>query len=312
MLSLYFDAFAAHLSAVRGASVHTIRAYIADLEQFAAFAKKRGVTEAAAVDTALVRAFLADLTGEQGLARTTVARKAASVRAFFRYLARRGIVARSPVQNIVTPRKRVSLPNYLGEDAVADLLRAPDTSRPDGLRDRAILETLYASGIRAGELVALDCADITPDTQSGEGVLRIRRGKGNKERIALLGRSAMDALNTYLSEGRPLLNGKSARGGSDALFLNRFGGRLSDRGIRRLFDKYCDSVAAAHKITPHTLRHTFATHLLDNGADLRIVQELLGHADLSTTQVYTHVSTSRMQETYKKAHPRSTDERGND
>ncbi len=162
------------------------------------------------------------------------------------------------------------------------------------------METLYASGIRGGELAALSVGDLQREEGQDEAVLRIRQGKGNKERLALLGTSAVAALDAYLESGRPILlaNGNRA---TDALFLNKFGGRLSDRGIRRLFDKYCTAVASAHKITPHTLRHSFATHLLDNGADLRVVQELLGHSDLSTTQTYTHVTTTRLKNAYDAA-----------
>jgi integrase/recombinase XerC len=156
--------------------------------------------------------------------------------------------------------------------------------------------------MRASELVALAVSDVT-FTPEGEGTARIRRGKGGKERYALLGRAAVAALRAYLDSARPVL--ASAGTCPGALFLNRFGRRLSDRGVRRLFDKYCVVVAASHKVTPHSLRHSFATHLLDHGADLRVVQELLGHADLSTTQVYTHVSTARLQDAYEKAHPRA-------
>jgi integrase/recombinase XerC len=154
-----------------------------------------------------------------------------------------------------------------------------------------------------GELVATDVADMAVQDE-GDGTLRVRRGKGGKERIALLGRSAVHALQTYLEHGRPVLLAPAQRPTS-ALFLNRFGGRLTDRSVRRMFEKYCGVVAASHNITPHTLRHTFATHLLDHGADLRVVQELLGHADLASTQIYTHVSPQRLQETYAKAHPLS-------
>lgn len=300
-MEVWIDAFLAHLRGVRGASLHTVRAYAEDLAQFAAFAAGRGIDAAGSVDTPLLRAFVADLTTEKGLARASVARKAAALRSFFRFLARRGAVERSPAQNIVTPRKKPSLPKAIGEDAVSALLCAPAASTPDGLRDRAILETLYASGMRVGELVALNAADLTFDNAT-EGVARIRRGKGGKERIALLGRAAVAALTAYLHNGRPAQYA-AAKKPCDALFLNRFGGRLSDRGVRRLFDKYCAAVSESHKVTPHTLRHSFATHLLDNGADLRIVQELLGHADLATTQIYTHVSTVRLKDVYEKAHP---------
>lgn len=300
------DAFLAHLQTVRGASPHTLRAYAQDIAQFADFAADQyKVREVDKVDTVLVRAFVAHLTTERNLARTTVARKAASVRAFFRFLTRRGVLSRSPVQNIVTPRLHAPLPKFLNEDATQDLLAAPDAQTPGGLRDRAILEVLYASGMRAGELVALDLEDVIFDGETGEGTARIRRGKGDKERIALLNQASVRALSVYFDARPQLLVQTGKTVAPNAVFLNKWGGRLSDRGIRRLFDKYCESVAATHKITPHSLRHTFATHLLDHGADLRVVQELLGHADLSTTQVYTHVTTTRMKTAYEKAHPRA-------
>ena len=221
------------------------------------------MTRADAVDTALIRAFLAWLTDEKGLARSSVARKASSVRAFFRDLARRGTVAKSPAHYVMAPRKGRPLPHYLTEDSMTALLNAPDAARPDGLRDRAILETLYASGVRVGELVALNQADITLSGDR-EGTLHIRRGKGGKERFALLGGAAVSALARYQESGRPFL-ARVAKRPTDALFLNRFGGRLTDRSVRRMFDKYCADVAASQKVTPHTLRHTFATHLLDHG-----------------------------------------------
>lgn len=297
----YIEAFVAHLKTVRGASPHTLKAYGEDLFQFAEWARTQEIGGPESVKTTHIRAYLVYLTTERNLARTSVARKMASVRALFRYLLRRGIVSRSPAQNVATPKRQAPLPKFLTEDAVSALLIAPDAQVPGGLRDRAILETLYASGMRASELVGLDLSDISRNAE-GEGEARIRHGKGDKERIALLGRAAISALDTYLINARPELIGAKP---CSALFLNRWGGRLSDRGIRRLFDKYCAVVAASHKVTPHSLRHSFATHLLDNGADLRVVQELLGHADLSTTQVYTHVTTTRIQKVYDKAHPRA-------
>ena len=305
-MDAHIEAFIAHLAQVRGASPHTVKAYAEDLLQWADFARDRGAEAPGDADVALVRAFVADLALNRRLARTSIARKAASLRAFFRYLVRRGVVTCNPAQALTTPRKQASLPHFLPEEQVTALLAAPDASRPDGLRDRAILETLYASGARAAELVALDLTELVLDASTGEGTIRIQRGKGGKERIALLGRAAVIALRDYLAQGRPHLADKSrSRTVADALFLNKLGGRLSDRGVRRLFDKYCEAVASAHKITPHTLRHSFATHLLDHGADLRVVQELLGHSDLSTTQIYTHVTTTRLQEAYAKAHPRA-------
>jgi integrase/recombinase XerC len=297
----HIDPFIDHLRSVRGASAHTVKAYAEDLLQFAAYGEKKSVVDVAGVDTAFVRGYLAYLTTDRGLSRASVARKMASLRAWFRYLTRRGVLPKSPAANIATPKKQSSLPKFLGEGDTDDLLSAPDSSRADGVRDRAILEVLYASGIRASELVALDIADLTLADDEGEA--RIRRGKGGKERIALLGGPAVSALRKYLTIARPSL---LAAASDNALFLNRSGGRLSDRGVRRLFDKYNSAVASAHKITPHTMRHTFATHLLDHGADLRVVQELLGHSDLATTQVYTHVTTRRIQDAYANAHPLAT------
>ncbi|MBC8142896.1 MAG: tyrosine-type recombinase/integrase [Armatimonadetes bacterium] len=243
------------------------------------------------------------MTETHGFARASVARHAATLRAFFRFLVSRGTVSPSPAASLVTPKRRATLPKYLSETGITALLHAPDTSTPAGLRDRTILELLYASGVRVSELAALDVSDFAEDdTMPGEGTLRIRHGKGNKGRISLLGQAAVTALKSYLLAGRPALATPQT---PPALLLNRFGTRLTDRSIRRVFDKYCGAVAGTFKITPHVLRHTFATHLLDNGADLRVVQELLGHADLQSTQVYTHVSAARIKDTYQKAHPRA-------
>ena len=286
------DGFLAHLRTVRRASPHTLRAYAEDLRQFCAWMDESSKE----LTPDVVRSYVASLTTERKLAKTTVARKAAALRAFFKYLQRQGVIVRSPAQELQTPKRPRTLPRAVSEDTVAALLAFPESAR-----DRAILETLYAGGLRASELVALDISDLTVDPENGEGEARIRRGKGGKERVALLGRPAVAAINAYLETERPTLaaHGKP----TPALFLNRFGNRLSDRAIRRLFDSACGTVAASHKLTPHTLRHSFATHLLDHGADLRVVQELLGHSDLSTTQVYTHVSTKRLKEVYDKSHP---------
>ncbi|GAB4466155.1 MAG: tyrosine recombinase XerC [Armatimonadaceae bacterium] len=295
------EAFLSYLATVRRVRPNTVKAYGEDLHAFAGYAEAQGWAQLDTIRPEHLRAYIRHLSTDEGLAPATVARRMAALRSFFRDLTRRGIVPRSPAAQLVTPKKNGRLPNYLSEEAVTALLAAPDTSKPDGLRDRAILEVLYASGLRVGELAALDRSDITVHTD-GDGAVRVRQGKGGKERMALLGRAAVSALNTYLEQGRPEL-AKGAKRGTEALFLNRFGGRLTDRSIRRMFEKHCTTVAATHNITPHTLRHTFATHLLDHGADLRVVQELLGHADLSSTQIYTHVSTRRMQEAYEKAHP---------
>ena len=301
------DSFLTHLLAVRRVAPLTVKAYAEDVAGFATWAQARGVTQITAINNALLRLYIADLTETRGLARTSVARHAATLRVFFRFAVTRGAASHSPAANLVTPKRAATLPKYLSETAVRALMYAPDTGTPDGLRDRAILELLYASGVRVSELAALNVSDFVEDeTVPGEGILRIRRGKGGKERVALVGQTAVSALKSYLLAGRPLLAAKSTTN-EDALLLNRFGTRLTDRSIRRVFDKHCGAAATTFKITPHVMRHTFATHLLDHGADLRVVQELLGHSDLQSTQVYTHVSSARIKEAYNTAHPRANE-----
>ena len=298
MIETCRDAFLQHMESVKGASVHTVKAYAEDLSQLIEFAETQGITDVHAVDSTLLRSFLAYLQS-LGLARASRARKTATLRSFFSYLARQSLLPRSPAVGLRSVKIERRLPKYLRSDEMEALLAAPAAETALGLRDRALLETLYATGMRAGELVTLCLSDVDYD----EGVIRVI-GKGNKERMTLLGRQAVFALQRYVRKGRPelLLNAEKDDG---ALFVNRYGGRLSDRGVRKLFDRYCDAASTHLKITPHVLRHTFATHLLSNGADLRLIQELLGHASLATTQMYTHVSTERLQEVYAQAHPRA-------
>jgi len=297
LLESQIDAFLQAQTALKGASPHTVKAYAEDLRQFAGFAEARGVTEAAAVDTPLLRAYLQHMQ-QADLARASRARKMASLRSFFSFLAHQSVIPRSPAIGLRSVKQDKRLPKFLRADEVEALMAAPD-QKPLGLRDRALLETLYASGMRAGELVSLTMADVDFEA----GVIRVV-GKRNKERVTLLGRQAVTALQTYLREGRPTLVAAQGEDGG-ALFVNRYGGHLSDRGVRKLFTRYCAQVATRLKITPHVLRHTFATHLLAGGADLRVVQELLGHASIGTTQIYTHVTTERLQEVHRKAHPRA-------
>ena len=298
MIETCRDAFLQHMESVKGASVHTVKAYAEDLSQLIEFAETQGITDVHAVDSTLLRSFLAYLQS-LGLARASRARKTATLRSFFSYLARQSLLPRSPAVGLRSVKTERRLPKYLRSDEMEALLAAPAAETALGLRDRALLETLYATGMSAGELVTLCLSDVDYD----EGVIRVI-GKGNKERMTLLGRQAVFALQRYARKGRPelLLNAEKDDG---ALFVNRYGGRLSDRGVRKLFDRYCDAASTHLKITPHVLRHTFATHLLSNGADLRLIQELLGHASLATTQMYTHVSTERLQEVYAQAHPRA-------
>ena len=298
MIEACGDAFLKSLEAVQGASPNTVKAYAEDLRQFCDFAETSGVTDIHAVTPILLRAYLINLEAAD-LARPSRARKTASLRSFFAYLTRHSVISVSPAAGLRTVKQERRLPKYLRTDEIEALLAAPDTQKPLGLRDRALLETLYATGMRAGELVTLAVSDIDYD----EGIIKVI-GKGDKERMTLLGRQALFALQRYVRKGRPELVLSKAQDGG-ALFVNRYGGRLSDRGVRKLFDKYC-AIASTHlKITPHVLRHTFATHLLSNGADLRLIQELLGHASVATTQMYTHVTTERLQEVYAKAHPRA-------
>lgn len=249
-----------------------------------------------------IRAFLAHL-GEQQYSAATMARKIATLRSFYKWAERRGYSSTNPMTMIRTPRQGKRLPKAISIEQVEQLLAAPGDTEVLGRRDRAMLETLYSTGIRVSELVGLNIMDLD---MSGEA-LKVK-GKGKKERIVPLGSHAMGAIQKYMDMLRtdpkfgPLTRD---HGSTTPLFLNKHGGRLSSRSVRRKLDKYLKQVGLDPTISPHTLRHSFATHLLDNGADLRSVQELLGHQSLSTTQIYTHLTSQRMQETYNKAHPRA-------
>lgn len=297
------DLFLDHLTVSRRASAHTVKSYSSDLVQFAAFVREAvgGQPDAAEIDYLLIRRYLAHLQ-RNGQARTSVARKLASLRAFYVFLNKKGLVENNPTIGIVYPKQQKKLPTFLREDQVDLLMQCPDCSTPTGLRDRALLEMLYATGMRVSELVSVEMKHING------GVEEIRiMGKGSKERIVFTGLAAREALADYLSGGRASLAAKSAKP-CEALFLNTQGTRLTDRSVRKVMDKYIESVSDSLKVSPHTMRHTFATHLLSHGADLRSVQELLGHASVATTQIYTHVTKDRMKEVYDKAHPRALDE----
>ena len=249
------------------------------------------------VDSRVLRAFLIEL-DDRRLARSTVQRKLSSIRSFFHHLLRRGRIDTHPATGLRQSRGARRLPHALGEEEVGALLAAPDVTTATGRRDRALLECMYSAGTRAAETVGLDRGDL----DLRRGVARVR-GKGRKERLAPLGSYAVRALKDYLSDPeRP----RARRGAANAVFLNRRGGRLSTRSLGRIVEKACLSAGLRRRATPHTLRHSFATHLLDRGADLRSVQELLGHAHLVTTQIYTHVSVERLRKIYERAHPRAT------
>lgn len=299
--------FLEDLAERRGASPHTVRSYRSDLEQFLGFlaSSEYGVgepgteaNEAVGADRDRLRAWLASLHG-RGLSRTTVARKLAALRSLYRYLARSGAIAADPARTVKAPRTPERIPIRMEMDEVEALLHAPDPATPLGQRDLAILELLYGTGVRVSELVGLDLMDLNPKQR----ILRVL-GKGRKERILPFGEMAADALLPYLRVRPRLLAGGGAL---EALFLNARGGRLTDRSVRTVVRRYLGEaglVRLAGAVTPHTLRHAFATHLLDRGADLRTIQELLGHSSLATTQKYTHISTARLFEVYSRSHPR--------
>jgi integrase/recombinase XerC len=293
------EAFLTTLEAERNASAHTRAAYRRDLELFRRFLRGEGVGGWHAVTAAVARRYLATLHGRY--ARSSIARHLSALRSFYRFLRREGRVTASPMRLIAAPRRGRRLPGALTHDAVAALLGAPPVGQPAGVRDRTILELLYAGGLRVGELVALRVQHISGDE------IRVR-GKGGKDRVVLIGGEAAAWLKRYLVVARPRLAGQTGGRGSgsgDALFLNARGGPLTPRAVQLLVDRWVRAAAVQQRTTPHVLRHTFATHLLDGGADLRAVQELLGHASLSTTQIYTHVSREHLKRVYAQAHPRA-------
>lgn len=288
--------FRTYLEVECDASPHTVRNYTSDLEQFRDFAKTvRSPENALAledVDADLILSFLNALHG-QGVGHRTLARKVSALRSFLDYFQRQNVLPNNAARQVRTPKVRRPLPDVLPIDHVLALLNT-EATEPLQVRDQAILELFYATGIRVGELVTLDLRDV--DLQGG--TLRVR-GKGKRERQVFFGRTARDALQAYLDIRRP-------QNPSDAaLFLNHRGRRLSTRGVQLLVKKHCEQTGLPPSTSPHTLRHAFATHLLDNGADLRSIQELLGHRRLSTTQQYTHVSTARLFDVYDRAHPRA-------
>jgi integrase/recombinase XerC len=293
----HLNKFITYLIAEKNASPYTIKNYRNEIGQFLGFMKEQGIDSWDGVDRYILRRYLAWLQA-QGYVKASITRRISELRSFCRYLMREGILDKNPIRAISSPKVPKRLPDYLDLHEVEALLTAPDTMAPQGQRDRAIMEVLYASGLRVSELVSLNLRNV--DLRHGE--LRVW-GKGAKERVALLGEPACRALKRYIREGRPELIRENME--TNALFLNRLGSRLSTRSVNNILDKYAKLAGLERRVTPHLMRHTFATHLLDGGADLRTVQELLGHADLSSTQIYTHVSQARAKEVYRKAHPRA-------
>ena len=292
------ERFLTYLRAGRNASPYTVKNYCNDIAQFLDYCRAKGVGSIEQVDRSLLRAYLAELDAA-GYVKASIARRMAELRSFGDFLVREDVLERNPFRTVGAPRIPKRLPQYLTIAELEMLLSVPDTSTPLGLRDRAIIEVLYAAGLRVSELVGLNVTD----ADLAQAQVRVV-GKGGKERIGLLGRPAVRAVSAYLNGGRPELLGQRPTG---ALWLNHRGGRLTVRGVALVLNKVGRQAGIRTPVTPHVLRHTFATHLLDGGADLRVVQELLGHANLVTTQIYTHVSQSRAREVYLGAHPRAGD-----
>ena len=289
----HFTAFLDHLKNERNVSPNTVRSYQTDLDQFLDYL---GDTSLLTIDHLAIRGFLAHLAKVKNT-RSSIARKLSAIRTFFKYLSQQGVLESNPARLVSTPRREKRLPSVLTADDAQRLMEAPASQTTHGhepwIRDRAVLETLYSTGIRASELVGMNIADI----DRNDRLIRIR-GKGRKERIVPIGAKAMDTLDAFLRT-RP------AAADPDAVFIGPTGKRLTVRTVQRILQNYRHALGLQQKASPHTLRHSFATHLLESGADLRAIQELLGHASLSTTQRYTHVNLDSLMDVYDKAHPKA-------
>jgi integrase/recombinase XerC len=303
MLEDFMNQFLQHLKYERNVSPHTLRNYTSDLDQFKEYLfkiEKRSDIPVKEIDRLTIREWMAGLHNDHK--KTSIARKLASLRTFFQFLVREGVLETNPAKLVATPRIERKLPNHLSMEDAVRFIETPDTNTDLGRRDRAIIEFLYATGIRVGELVNIDLKDI----DFREKLVRVT-GKRKKQRIVPFGEPALQALMHYLEETRPVFlnNCPPAERDNTAVFLNYQGTRITTRSVGRMIDKYIKQCADIHNISPHSLRHSFATHLLDSGADLRDIQELLGHARLSTTQIYTQVSMEKMIEVYDRAHPKA-------
>lgn len=291
----YISPFRSYLTSERNLSINTVLAYIRDLDQFVNYAKSKGSLFGSPerVDHPFARGYLRYLEARK-LSKKSIARKVSSCRAFFRFLLRERKVKLNPFEHILSPKLGKRLPSFLYPEEVIKLLNAVNLKLKNGLRDIAILELIYASGMRVGEISKVRLEDI--DLENGEILVH---GKGDKERVVLIGSHAISSMRSYLSQR------KNTAGSEKVLFLGRSGTRLTSRSIERMLRKYARKAGLTKRVTPHTLRHSFATHLLERGADLKIVQELLGHSSLSTTQIYTHLTKEKLKSVYDKAHPRA-------
>lgn len=290
------ELFAESLIVERGMSRNTAEAYATDSRQWADYLRSKGKWSFADADRDDVWAYLEGLK-KRGLARTSVARKQSSMRQLYRFLAREGLSETDPTADIDAPRRHRQLPEVLTANECRRLLEAPDPSTDRGLRDTAMLYLLYATGLRVSEMVSLRLQDIHWEMQAIRTI-----GKGNKERVIPVASAALAFIGRYIADVRPKV---AARGEEDAVFLNNRGRRFSRVGIWKIIRRHALDAGISRRVTPHTLRHSFATHLLEGGADLRAIQEMLGHADLSTTEIYTHTSDAHLRETYDKMHPRA-------
>ena len=286
----YIGKFLTYREIEKNVSSHTLLNYRIDLKQVRNFLEGKDVQR---IDRLDIRKYLASLKSKD-LNKSSIARKLSCLRSFFRFLAREGYIDATPLEGISSPKLGKRLPIFLDVNKVAKFVESPDKSSILGLRDRAILETLYSTGMRVSEMVGLNIGQV----DFIAGVVKVY-GKGKKERLLPIGDKALRAIRSYLSH-QP-----TKKKDTGALFLDRRKQRLTDEGVRKIFNKYIQKASLKEKVSPHTLRHSFATHLLDKGADLRSVQELLGHSSLSTTQIYTHVTTERLKSVYSKAHPRA-------
>ncbi|MBD3414514.1 MAG: tyrosine recombinase XerC, partial [Candidatus Aminicenantes bacterium] len=284
-----------HLKYEKNASIHTISGYKGDIEQYLSFlqSKKKKFQQA---DNIIIRSFLAFLY-HNNIKKSSAARKLAAVRSFYQYCLQRSWIKENPAKMVHTPKQEKSIPSFLSEEEMSLFLDLPASEKPLDMRDRAILEMLYATGLRVSELVGINVSDINFE----ERLLRVR-GKGKKERIVPFGSAAGKKLKQYLKKRFSIHKGRIDK---NAVFLNYRGMRLSARSVQRITDDYFKKSALKRKLSPHSLRHSFASHLLSRGADLRVIQELLGHESLATTQKYTHLNLKRLLEVYKKSHPRS-------